>query len=84
MIAKLIDWCIRNRAMVLMLTLFLIVAGVWAVFNIKVDAIPDLSDVQVIIYTEYTGRAADRRGPGHLSAHEGDARGAEVEGGARL
>jgi len=57
MIAKLIDWCIRNRAMVLMLTLFLIVAGVWAVFNIKVDAIPDLSDVQVIIYTEYTGQA---------------------------
>jgi hypothetical protein len=57
MIAKLIDWCIRNRAMVLLLTLFLIVAGVWAVFNIKVDAIPDLSDVQVIIYTEYTGQA---------------------------
>jgi Cu(I)/Ag(I) efflux system membrane protein CusA/SilA len=43
--------------MVLLLTLFLIVAGVWAVFNIKVDAIPDLSDVQVIIYTEYTGQA---------------------------
>jgi len=57
MIAKLIDWCIRNRAMVLLLTLFLIVAGVWAVFNIKVDAIPDLSDVQVIVYTEYTGQA---------------------------
>jgi len=57
MIAKLIDWCIRNRAMVLLLTLFLIAAGVWAVFNIKVDAIPDLSDVQVIIYTEYTGQA---------------------------
>jgi Cu(I)/Ag(I) efflux system membrane protein CusA/SilA len=43
--------------MVLLLTLFLIVAGVWAVFNIKVDAIPDLSDVQVIVYTEYTGQA---------------------------
>jgi Cu(I)/Ag(I) efflux system membrane protein CusA/SilA len=43
--------------MVLLLTLFLIVAGVWAVFHIKVDAIPDLSDVQVIIYTEYTGQA---------------------------
>ena len=57
MIARLIDWCIRNRAMVLLLTLFLIVGGVWAVFNIKVDAIPDLSDVQVIVYTEYTGQA---------------------------
>ena len=57
MIAKLIDWCIRNRAMVLLLTAFLVVASVWAVFNIKVDAIPDLSDVQVIVYTEYTGQA---------------------------
>jgi len=57
MIARLIDWCIRNRAMVLLLALFLAVGGVWATFNIKVDAIPDLSDVQVIIYTEYTGQA---------------------------
>jgi copper/silver efflux system protein len=57
MIARLIEWCIRNRTMVLLLTLFLIVGGVWAVFNIKVDAIPDLSDVQVIIYTEYSGQA---------------------------
>jgi Cu(I)/Ag(I) efflux system membrane protein CusA/SilA len=56
MIAKLIDWCIRNRALVLLLTAFLIVAGVWAVFTIKVDAIPDLSDVQVIISTEYPGQ----------------------------
>ena len=57
MIAKLIELCIRNRAMVLLLTFFLVVAGVWAVFNIKVDAIPDLSDVQVIISTEYAGQA---------------------------
>jgi Cu(I)/Ag(I) efflux system membrane protein CusA/SilA len=56
-IAKLIDWCIYNRTMVLLLTFFLIVLGVWAVFNIKVDAIPDLSDVQVILYAEYTGQA---------------------------
>ncbi|MFA6134095.1 MAG: efflux RND transporter permease subunit [Phycisphaerae bacterium] len=57
MIARLIDVCLRNRAMVLLLTLFLVVGGVWAVFNIKVDAIPDLSDVQVIIYTDYAGQA---------------------------
>jgi Cu(I)/Ag(I) efflux system membrane protein CusA/SilA len=57
MIARLIDWCIRNRTMVVLLTVFLIIAGVWAVFNIKVDAIPDLSDVQVIILTDYTGQA---------------------------
>ncbi len=57
MIAKIIDWCIHNRAMVLMLTIFLIAAGVWAIYTIKVDAIPDLSDVQVIVYTEYPGQA---------------------------
>jgi len=57
MIGKLIDWCIRNRALVLLLTFSLIAASVWAVFNIKLDAIPDLSDVQVIIRTEYPGQA---------------------------
>ena len=57
MIARLIDWCIRNRGMVLLLTLFLIVGGVWAVFTIKVDAIPDLSDVQVIVSVDYSGQS---------------------------
>jgi Cu(I)/Ag(I) efflux system membrane protein CusA/SilA len=57
MIGKLIDACIRNRAMVLLLTLVLVAAGIWAVFNIKLDAIPDLSDVQVVIRTEYQGQA---------------------------
>ncbi|MEX0777274.1 MAG: efflux RND transporter permease subunit [Phycisphaeraceae bacterium] len=57
MISKLIDWCIHNRAMVLLLTLFLVAASMWAVFTIKLDAIPDLSDVQVVIRTEYPGQA---------------------------
>ncbi len=57
MIGKLIDWCIHNRAMVLLLTFFLVVAGIWAVFTIKLDAIPDLSDVQVVIRTESSGQA---------------------------
>ncbi|MCZ6851100.1 MAG: efflux RND transporter permease subunit [Planctomycetota bacterium] len=57
MIAKLIQWCVGNRAMVLLLTVFLVAAGVWSVFHIKIDAIPDLSDVQVIIRTEYPGQA---------------------------
>jgi Cu(I)/Ag(I) efflux system membrane protein CusA/SilA len=43
--------------MVLLLTLFLIGAGVWAVFNIKLDAIPDLSDVQVIVSADYPGQS---------------------------
>jgi Cu(I)/Ag(I) efflux system membrane protein CusA/SilA len=57
MIAKLIDWCIRNTLLVIILTGFLLVAGVWGIFHIKVDAIPDLSDVQVIVYAEYPGQA---------------------------
>lgn len=57
MIAKLIDLCIRNRVLVLILAAFVVAAGVWSVFHIKLDAIPDLSDTQVIVYTEYTGQA---------------------------
>ena len=57
MIGRLIDWCIKNRAMVLLLTGVLVLSGLWAASNIKVDAIPDLSDVQVVIRTEYAGQA---------------------------
>ncbi len=57
MIAKLIYTCINNRALVLLLTGFLVVAGIWSAKNITVDAIPDLSDVQVVIRTEYPGQA---------------------------
>ena len=57
MIARLIDWCIHNRVMVLVLAGFLVVGGVWAMDTIKLDAIPDLSDVQVILYTNYEGQA---------------------------
>jgi len=57
MIARLIGWCIGNRVMVLLLTACLVVAGLWSVYNINVDAIPDLSDVQVVIRTEFPGQA---------------------------
>lgn len=57
MVAKLIHWCVHNRAMVLLLTAFLIVGGLWSARNITIDAIPDLSDVQVVIRTEYPGQA---------------------------
>jgi len=59
MIARLIDWCVHNRAMVVLLTLLLVVGGIWSIFHIKVDAIPDLSDVQVIIRTPYMGQAPE-------------------------
>jgi Cu(I)/Ag(I) efflux system membrane protein CusA/SilA len=57
MVAKLIEACIDNRAMVVLLTLLVICAGVWSIAHINIDAIPDLSDVQVIIRTEYPGQA---------------------------
>ena len=58
MIASLVGWSGRNPFLVLFATAFLAVAGVWAVRNTPLDAIPDLSDVQVIVYTEMPGQAA--------------------------
>jgi Cu(I)/Ag(I) efflux system membrane protein CusA/SilA len=57
MLEKLIDWSVRNRFMVVLLTMFAVAAGVYSIRNTPVDAIPDLSDVQVIVYTEYPGQA---------------------------
>ncbi len=57
MIAALIRWSINNRFLVLLATLFLAVAGLWALRTTPIDALPDLSDVQVIIRTSYPGQA---------------------------
>jgi Cu(I)/Ag(I) efflux system membrane protein CusA/SilA len=57
MLSKIIDWSARNTFLVLLATLFVIIAGIYAVKKMPLDAIPDLSDVQVIIYTEYSGQA---------------------------
>ena len=57
MIEQLIRWSISNRILVLLATLFLTAWGIWAVKNTPVDALPDLSDVQVIIRTSYPGQA---------------------------
>jgi len=57
MIGKLIDWCLHNRLMVVLLTAVLVGAGIYSIRSITVDAIPDLSDVQVVIRTEYPGQA---------------------------
>ena len=56
MIEKIIEWCVQNRFMVVLCTVFVIVAGILAMGKTPIDAIPDLSDVQVIIYTEYPGQ----------------------------
>jgi Cu(I)/Ag(I) efflux system membrane protein CusA/SilA len=57
MIARLIDWSIDNRIMVILLTLMLTGWGIYAFKHTPLDAIPDLSDVQVIIKTSYPGQA---------------------------
>ena len=56
MIAALIRWSVGNRFLVLVATAFLVVAGIWSVRNTSVDAIPDLSDTQVIVRTVYPGK----------------------------
>jgi Cu(I)/Ag(I) efflux system membrane protein CusA/SilA len=56
LIAKLIEWSLNNKFLVILFTVALILGGIWSVLNTKIDAIPDLSDVQVIIYTEYPGQ----------------------------
>jgi len=57
MIAKIIDASLRNKLIVLIFTGILIAVGSFAVKNISLDAIPDLSDVQVIVFTKYSGQA---------------------------
>jgi len=57
MIARLIRWSIGNRFLVLLATLMLTGWGLWAMSRTPLDAIPDLSDVQVIIRTTYPGQA---------------------------
>src|SRR5512145_249362 len=57
MLARVIDWSLRNVFLVLLATAFAVVAGVYAVVKTPVDAIPDLSDAQVIVFTEFPGQA---------------------------
>ncbi|WP_312381524.1 efflux RND transporter permease subunit [Stutzerimonas balearica] len=57
MIAALIRWSVANRFLVLLATLFAVAWGVWSVRHTPIDALPDLSDVQVIIRTSYPGQA---------------------------
>jgi Cu(I)/Ag(I) efflux system membrane protein CusA/SilA len=57
MIKSIIDACLNNRFLVIIATVLVLAAGLWAVRTTPLDAIPDLSDVQVIIFTEYPGQA---------------------------
>lgn len=55
MIARWIDWCARNRFLVFAATLGLVLGGIWTVARIPLDALPDISDVQVIVHTPWNG-----------------------------
>jgi len=57
MIARLIAWSARNLVLIFVGTAFAVAAGAYALKTLPLDAIPDLSDVQVIVYTEYPGQA---------------------------
>ena len=57
MLSRIIDWSLRNQLLVALAVVLAVGAGVWAVQGTRVDAIPDLSDVQVIVFTRYPGQA---------------------------
>lgn len=57
MLTKIIDWSGRNRILVLLATLSISLGGIFAIVKTPLDALPDLSDVQVIVYTEFPGQA---------------------------
>src|SRR5262245_29913071 len=59
MIAKLIEWCAARRGLVIVLSAAVFVAAVLAMRSVPVDALPDLSDPQVVVFTEWMGRSPD-------------------------
>lgn len=59
MLQKIIEWSVNNKFLVILVVLFAIIAGIYSIQTIPIDAIPDLSDVQVIIYTQYPGQSPE-------------------------
>src|SRR5215472_7940271 len=59
MLSRLIDLCARNRFLVFTVVLFLTLAGIWSLRHIPLDALPDISDVQVIVHTPWAGEPPD-------------------------
>ena len=57
MINRLIEWSLKNRVVVLLIYLGLMAAGYWALLRTPIDAIPDLSDNQIIVFTDWAGRS---------------------------
>jgi len=59
MISKTIDWCNNNRFLVFLFLVGVVLAGAWSLDRISLDALPDISDVEVIIHTEWMGEPPD-------------------------
>ena len=59
MISRIIEWCAHNRFLVFAGVLGLVLAGIWAMEQVPLDALPDISDVQVIIHTNWEGQPPD-------------------------
>ncbi len=59
MISRIIEWCAHNRFLVFAGVLGLVLAGIWAMGQVPLDALPDISDVQVIIHTNWEGQPPD-------------------------
>jgi copper/silver efflux system protein len=59
MIERVIDWCNRNRFLVFIALAAIVIAGAWALERIPLDALPDISDVQVIVHTQWMGEPPD-------------------------
>ena len=59
MIERIIDWSAKNRFIVILLYIFIAGFGIYCVINLPVDAIPDLSENQVIVFTEWMGRSPE-------------------------
>eukprot|EP01133_Synstelium_polycarpum_P027329 gene27329-32945_t len=57
MIARIIDWSARNLIIIFFASIMAVGAGIYAIRTLPLDAIPDLSDVQVIVFTDYPGKA---------------------------
>jgi len=57
MIDRIIEWSLKNRFMVLLFTGLVVASGIYVALQMPLDALPDLSDVQVIVYTDYPGQA---------------------------
>lgn len=57
MIEKIIEWSVRNKLIVVSLSLIVLGASIWALKNTPLDAIPDLSPPQVIVYTKWQGQS---------------------------